>query len=216
MLTKREEADLAAIKQYSSRVLADDLTGHAADHVLRVVRLAQRIAVTERCRLFIVLAGAYLHDVLDDKLVADEQVARANLTDFLQSLDLSEAVIRHILLVIDNVSFSKEMVQGKKSELTIECQIVQDADRIDALGAIGILRTAYYGGSKGHAIFEKGQPDQAITSKEDYRKPGGVINHFYVKLIKIYDRLNTTEAKRIGKARHDFLLTFLEQFHSEW
>lgn len=216
MLSSREEEQLVKIEKYAIDVLAEDRTGHDMAHVQRVVMQSERIAAEEKCSLFIVKAGAYLHDVIDDKLVADEEEACRKLIDFLESISVEGEMIRQIVHVITNVSYSKELLKAGDRELTIEAKIVQDADRLDALGAIGIIRTAYYGGKKGHKIHDPNQSAQRFQTKEAYREGSTVINHFYEKLLKLQSGLHTDYAKRVGKKRHDFLLFFLDEFLEEW
>lgn len=211
-----EEEQLEQIEAYATEILAEDLSGHDMDHVYRVVRLAEQIAAEEACSLFIVQAGAYLHDVIDDKLIQNEEVACKKLHEFLLSISVDEATVKEILHVITNVSYSKEALQGRNESLTIEAKIVQDADRLDAMGAIGIIRTAYYGGKKGHKIHDPKRAVAQFKSKEAYREGSTVINHFYEKLLKLKSGLHTKCAKRIGEKRHHFLLLFLDEFLEEW
>ncbi|MGC6769665.1 HD domain-containing protein [Enterococcus sp. LJL51] len=207
---------LQRIERYTAAVLAEDQTGHGMDHIQRVVHLAGQIAEREDCNDFIVIAGAYLHDVVDDKLVHDEQEAYEKLAFFLKDICVSEEERQHIFHVLANVSYSKEKLNGKNPNLSLEAKIVQDADRLDALGAIGILRTAYYGATVGHKIHDPELPVQSFISKEEYRKGSTVINHFYEKLLKINEGLHTAHGKKLGQKRHDFLLSFLEEFYDEW
>ncbi|WP_321383821.1 HD domain-containing protein [uncultured Enterococcus sp.] len=216
MLSASEEGKILLIKAYAEEILAEDMTGHDKAHIRRVVQQAERIAATESCSLFIVTAGAYLHDVIDDKLVADEAEACKAVVEFLSNIGLDAQIIEKILHVITNVSYSKEVLHGKDSSLSMEAKIVQDADRLDAMGAIGIIRTAYYGGKKGHLIHDPQRMLQHFATKEEYREGTTVINHFYEKLLKLQNGLYTDYAKRVGKKRHDFLLLFLEEFLEEW
>ncbi|MBP1045706.1 HD domain-containing protein [Enterococcus sp. BWM-S5] len=186
------------------------------DHVKRVVQLAEEIAAHETCSLFVVKAGAYLHDVIDDKLVVNEEEACQKAAIFLRDIGVTSGITKEILHVMTNVSYSKEVLQGRNRLLTIEAEIVQDADRLDALGAMGIIRTAYYGGKKGHKIHDPQKPVQRFETKEAYREGSTVINHFYEKLLKLQEGLHTEHARKLGKKKHDFLLLFLEQFLEEW
>lgn len=209
------EQQLTAIIEYSQAVLKNDQSGHSMDHIERVVKMAERIAATEACDRFFVLAGAYLHDVTDDKLVASEAEARQALGNFLKEISLSQADIATLFYIIDNVSFSSSI--GKEQvPLTIEAQIVQDADRLDAVGAIGIGRTFYYGGYAGHKMYDPELPPRAITSKEEYRVNETVINHFYEKLLLLPDLMHTRLARELAKKRQDVMLAFLTAFKQEW
>lgn len=216
MLLPNEKEQLEELEAYVVKILSGDKTGHDMDHIYRVVRLAEELAMVEPCSLFIVKAGAYLHDVIDDKLIKDEEEAYQNVVAFLKKIEVDETKIQQILHVIANTSFSKQVSQDKDSELSMEAKIVQDADRLDAMGAIGVVRAAYYGGSQGHKIHEPERMIQQFETKEAYRKGSTVINHFYEKLLKLQDGLHTDQAKKIGKKRHDFLILFLEEFLAEW
>lgn len=203
------------IKNYVQAIMAKDQSGHGMDHINRVVRLAKKIAGTENCDHFIVVAAAYLHDTVDDKVISDSKKAYQQLNDFLNSLDISIVQTQQIIHIIKNMSFSQE-VSGKAEKLGIEGQIVQDADRLDAMGAIGITRTIYYGGHKGNRIYDPEVLPRTFLSKAEYREESTVINHFYEKIILLYERLNTEYAKEIGKERHKFLEAFLKEFMEEW
>lgn len=207
---------LNAIADYSRKQLADDLTGHGFDHTKRVVKLAENILLTEPdADRLITLAAAYLHDTIDDKVVQDEVKAKAELVQFLQSIQLEQSTIAAIFFIIDNMSFSKGL-SDTVPELSIEGKIVQDADRIEALGAIGILRTAYFGGGHGHPIFDQERQPVNFVNKNDYRKGSTVINHFYEKLFLLPDRMNTSYGKKEAKRREVFMREFLEEFFKEW
>ncbi|WP_086312891.1 hypothetical protein A5821_000454 [Enterococcus sp. 7F3_DIV0205] len=203
------------IKNYVQAIMEKDQSGHGMDHINRVVRLATTIAETETCDLYIVTAAAYLHDTVDDKLVSDSNQAYQQLETFLKQIDSSTAQIQHIIYIIKNISFSKQFT-GTKEKLTIEGQIVQDADRLDAMGAIGIIRTIYYGGHKGNQIYDPTIKPRTLRSKSEYRDESTIINHFYEKILLLNDRLNTEYAKKIGSKRQKFLEAFLEEFFEEW
>ena len=216
MLTLNEKKQLESIKQYMETILSQDRTGHAIDHIVRVVDHAQNIANTQSCDLFIVLASAYLHDVVDDKIVENTAYAYKELETFLVKIGVSQEKIQHIFSVISNISYSKQLFATAKTPLSLEAKIVQDADRLDALGAMGIIRTIYYGGVKKHPIYQAATTVREFKTKVEYRQGTTVIHHFYEKLLKIYEGLHTPYAKEIGKERHEFLITFLQQFHQEW
>lgn len=207
---------LQEIADYSFKQLAMDQTGHGIDHTVRVVKLAEKILATEpQADPLITLASAYLHDTIDDKVVADETKAKAELHQFLQHLELSDATIEAIFLIIDNLSFSKGL-SGEGMALPIEGKIVQDADRLEALGAIGILRTAYFGGGHGHPIFDESRQPITYQNKKDYRKGSTVINHFYEKLFLLPDRMNTPYGIKEAKRREAFMREFIDEFFNEW
>lgn len=207
---------LAQIAEYSMRQLANDQTGHGSDHTKRVVKLAKKILVTEpQADPFITLASAYLHDTIDDKVVQDEQLAKQELSYFLAAIDLKKESIDAIFFIIENMSFSKGIAEQVPA-LSLEGQIVQDADRIEALGAIGILRTAYFGGGHGHPIFDPTIQPKNYTNKAAYRKGSTVINHFYEKLFLLPDLMNTGYGKQEAKRRERFMRDFLVEFFNEW
>lgn len=204
-----------AIEQFTQSIMKQDQTGHGMDHINRVVRLAQKIAKTEDCDFFIVTAAAYLHDTVDDKLVADSQEAYKQLEEFLLGIAVSAKQMQQIMHIIKNLSFSQQL-NGTAEKLTLEGQIVQDADRLDAMGAIGITRTIYYGGHKGNLIYDPNIKPRTLKSKAEYREESTVFNHFYEKILLLNEYLNTEYAKQIGNKRQRFLESFLEEFLDEW
>lgn len=210
------EAKLKKIEAYSVEKMSGDLSGHGMDHVRRVVANAEMILTEEpAANKFITLAAAYLHDTIDDKLVEDEKKAFDELHDFLVSLKLSAVEINAILEILQNMSYSKSLDKQNIS-LSLEGQIVQDADRLDALGAMGILRTAYYGGKKGHPLHDPEILPIDYQNKADYRKGSTVINHFYEKLLLLSEKMNTAIAKKEGQRRTEFMQNFLKEFYAEW
>ena len=161
------------------------------------------------------MSAAYLHDVIDDKVVIDVAQAIEDLRIFLLSIDFAVVEVAEILSIIQSMSFSKELAEGQQS-LTLAGQIVQDADRLEALGAIGILRTAYYGGSKGHPIYDETMLPKNYETKSDYRQGSTVINHFYEKLFLLPERMNTAYGRQEGERRKVLMEAFLEEFYLEW
>ncbi|GGC82779.1 HD domain-containing protein [Enterococcus wangshanyuanii] len=210
-----DKQTIGAIEAFVQAKLQEDKSGHGMDHIERVVRNAQKIAQTEVCDEFVVAAAAYLHDVADEKLVEDQGRAYQEIVDVLQKNNVSAKKIEHILYIIKNLSFSQEL-EGTTKELSIEGQIVQDADRLDAMGAIGIIRTIYYGGHKGNKIYDPTIKPRLLQNKSEYREESTIINHFYEKILLLNDRLNTPYAKTIGKQRQEFLENFLTEFLEEW
>lgn len=190
-----------------------DASGHDYYHSIRVYQLAVRIAAREAADTEIVQLAALLHDVDDRKLFASEkdlECARS----FLEGHRVSPAKQERILRIIREVSFKGN---ASARPTSIEGMIVQDADRLDALGAVGIARTFAYGGSRGRAIhlpLEKPLTD--MSSDEYYNNRGTSINHFYEKLLKLKDLMSTEEGKRIAEGRHQYMLQFLDEFYGEW
>ncbi len=160
--------------------------------------------------------AALLHDIADPKFHnGDETLALRVSREFLESRDASEDIIEQVLFIIRNISFKN---RGEAPEnLPIELKIVQDADRIDAIGAIGIARTFNFGGFKNNLMYDPHIEPKLNMSKEEYKKSNGTtINHFYEKLLLLKDLMNTEKGKKIAGERHDFMLNFLDQFYKEW
>jgi len=215
MLTKHQQQIIANTYEYAKQKLSHDYSGHDIAHITRVVKLAEHIQKTEpEANLFIVTIAAYLHDVIDDKVIENVEKGRKELIEFMQQQKIEELAQQSILAIIDNMSFRKNL--STRQALSKEGEIVQDADRLDAIGAIGIARTFYYGGNKKHIMYDPNIEPRLNLSKEDYRKPTTVINHFYEKLLLLKDQMNTSEGKKLALQRHQFLLNFLKQFEDEW
>lgn len=190
--------------------------GHDWFHIERVYKLATAIAKTEDCNKEVVALSALLHDIADPKFHnGDEDLALRVSKDFLEEINVDSETIEKILYVIKNISFKN---RGEApSEPSIELQIVQDADRLDAIGAIGVARTFNFGGFKGNKMYDPELKPKLNMSKEEYKKSDGTtINHFYEKLLLLKDLMNTKEGQRLAEQRHEFMLTFLEQFYKEW
>lgn len=204
------------IRQYAKEKLGKDRSGHDFYHVERVAKIAQELAEQEGIAdKMIIEAASYLHDVIDDKVAEDVEKEREDLEKFLKDLDLTSLEINEIVDIIENISFSKELEHGK-AKLTFAGKIVQDADRIDALGAIGILRTAYYGGHTQSPLYDPNIQPQNFQSKKEYRKNSTVINHFYEKLFKLPATMNTAAGKAEADRRVVFMKDFLKIFYEEW
>lgn len=208
--------NLAAIRGYAKEKLGSDRSGHDFYHVERVAKIAGKLAEEEGIQdTLLIEAASYLHDVIDDKIFADVENEKEVLKKFLKGLSFSDDSINEIFDIIENISFSKELELGK-AELTLAGQIVQDADRIDALGAIGILRTAYYGGHTQSPLYDPNLLPQEFKTKEEYRQKSTVINHFYEKLFKLPATMNTEAGKAEAQRRMVFMEEFLKRFYEEW
>ncbi|WP_413537809.1 HD domain-containing protein [Enterococcus malodoratus] len=208
--------NLAAIRGYAKEKLGSDRSGHDFYHVERVAKIAGKLAEEEGIQdILLIEAASYLHDVIDDKVFADVKSEKEALKKFLKGLSFSDESINEIFDIIENISFSKELELGK-AELTLAGQIVQDADRIDALGAIGILRTAYYGGHTQSPLYDPNLLPQEFKTKEEYRQKSTVINHFYEKLFKLPATMNTEAGKAEAQRRMVFMEEFLKRFYEEW
>ncbi|TRX32065.1 HD domain-containing protein [Flavobacterium sp. ZT3R18] len=196
--------------------LANAEGGHDWFHIQRVYKNALLIASGETCNEIVVKLGALLHDIADSKFHGgDETVGGKVAREFLESQSVSEAVVTHVIQIIDNISF-----KGGKTEKhfsSIELDIVQDADRLDALGAIGIARAFNYGGFKNRVLYNPQIAPNLHMSKEEYKNSQApTINHFYEKLLLLKDKMNTETGKQIAKERHHYMQGFLAQFYAEW
>ena len=190
--------------------------GHDWWHVHRVYQLSKEIAAVEGGNLFVIELGALLHDVADSKFhQGDETKGPAMARDFLSSLSIGNSIISQVIFIIENISY-----KGGYSSLLqkpLELQIVQDADRLDATGAIGIARIFNYGGYKNREMYNPSIPPDLNLTREAYKNSKApTINHFYEKLLKLKDLMNTQEGKRRAQQRHEFMELYLEQFYKEW
>lgn len=190
--------------------------GHDWFHIERVWKLSKKIAATENCNGEVVELSALLHDIADPKFHnGDETLALKISRELLEGFSVDEETIAQVLFVIQNISFKNRNEAPK--DLPIELKIVQDADRIDAIGAIGIARTFNFGGFKNNLMYHPDISPKLNMSKEEYKKTNGTtINHFYEKLLLLKDFMNTQEGKKIAEQRHQFMLNFLDQFYKEW
>ncbi len=196
--------------------LANAEGGHDWFHIERVWKTAKTIGQNEKADMVVVELGALLHDIADSKFHSgDEEVGPAKTRAFLTSLSVDETIIEHVVNIVKNISF-----KGGNEEQAFhsaELDVVQDADRLDALGAIGIARTFNYGGHKGFALYNPEIPPNLNMTKEEYKaSTAPTINHFYEKLLLLKDRMNTETGKELAKQRHEFMENYLEQFYKEW
>lgn len=190
--------------------------GHDWFHIERVWKNALLIADGEDCDLLVVQLAALLHDIADSKFHdGDETVGPKVAREFLVSQNVDEATIAHVVNIIENISFKGGNFQ--RNFHSRELDIVQDADRLDAIGAVGIARCFNYGGFKNRALYNPEIPPVMNMSKEEYKKSDSpTINHFYEKLLLLKDRMNTETGKRIAAQRHAYMEDFLAQFYAEW
>ena len=190
--------------------------GHDWFHIERVYKNALLIAKEEECDLTVVKLGALLHDIADSKFHdGDETIGPRTARLFLENEKVDEAIIVHVLNIIENISFKGGKVEQKFSSK--ELDIVQDADRLDAIGAIGIARTFNYGGFKNRAMYNPQIDPNLNMSKEEYKNSQApTINHFYEKLLLLKDKMNTDSGKKIAEERHRYMEGFLSQFYAEW
>jgi uncharacterized protein len=190
--------------------------GHDWWHIARVLKNAQTISRSENVNMFVVQLGALLHDIADHKFNdGDESAGLRKTRNFLQSLAVDEAVIGHVEKIMTNISFKG----GNFSQVfsSDELNVVQDADRLDAIGAIGVARAFNYGGFKGREMFNPAiQPHIGMTVEQYKSSTAPTINHFHEKLLLLKDRMNTETGRRMAEQRHRFMEQFLAQFYSEW
>ncbi|MGE8431931.1 HD domain-containing protein [Chryseobacterium joostei] len=190
--------------------------GHDWFHIERVWKLAKKIAETESCNQQVVELSALLHDIADPKFHnGDETIAPKISRAFLEQQNVPDETIEKVLYVIENISFKNR--GNAPIEPSLELQIVQDADRIDAIGAIGIARTFNFGGFKNNPMYDPAIEPNLGMSKEEYKKSNGTtINHFYEKLLLLKDLMNTEKGKKMAEERHNYMLNFLDEFYKEW
>lgn len=192
--------------------------GHDWFHIERVFKNAILISKDEKADIFVVSLAALLHDIADAKFYnGDESIGPKKASNFLHSLDVNNGIIAHVINIIKNMSFKNEFSADESPINSIEFQIVQDADRLDAIGAIGIARCFNYGGFKNRALYDPEIRPNLTMTKEEYKKSTApTINHFYEKLLLIKDKMNTKTGREIAEKRHQFMELYLEQFYNEW
>ena len=190
--------------------------GHDWFHIERVFKNAVLISKNEVCNPVIVQLGALLHDIADSKFHdGDETVGPRIAREFLESENVDEEIITHVVNIIENISYKGGNFEKKFS--SIELDVVQDADRLDAIGAIGIARTFNYGGFKNRALYDPNIAPNSSMTKEEYKKNDSpTLNHFYEKLLLLKDKMNTQTGKQIAQERHRYMEGFLAQFYAEW
>lgn len=194
--------------------LKDESSGHDWYHIYRVRNLAEKIAEKEGANHFVCVMAALLHDIADEKIAGSEEEGLEEVKQWLESISVEDHYITHILSIISTMSFKG----GNQTEMnSIEGKVVQDADRLDALGAIGIGRTFAYSGAKGQLMYDPEIPVREKMTKEQYRnEKSTAVNHFYEKLLKLKHGMNTSYARKLADDRHVFLESFLDQFFGEW
>jgi uncharacterized protein len=214
--TREEIIDHAS--SFAANMLADAEAGHDYFHALRVRKNALIIAAEENADLLIVELAALLHDIPDSKLYSESKQAWEaweKTLHFLDNTGIGKEQKKEICNIIENISFSRQ--KNNNAEHGIEFMIVQDADRLDALGAIGIARTFHYGGYKNRKIYD---PSIKAASGRDVsgieKKTGTSLNHFYEKLLRLKDMMNTRKGREMAEQRHRFMLLFMDHFFEEW
>ena len=190
--------------------------GHDWFHIERVYKNAVLISKSENCDQTVVKLGALLHDIADSKFHdGDESIGPKTARDFLEKEKVDEATIQHVINIIENISFKGGNFEKKFHSKELE--IVQDADRLDAIGAIGIARTFNYGGFKNRVLYNPEIAPNLKMNKEEYKNSESpTLNHFYEKLLLLKDKMNTETGKKIALERHNYMENFLSQFYAEW
>jgi len=213
----KKETIIEATKDFVKETLKNAESGHDWFHTLRVYNNARLIAKSESVDLYIVALGALLHDIADSKFHnGDDNIAPRVARKFLVQHNVDTFVINSVIDIINNISFNKSLETNNKTN-SIELDVVQDADRLDAIGAIGIARCFNYGGFKNRKLFDPSIKPNLKMSKNEYKNSTApTINHFYEKLLLLSDKMNTKTGKKIAKERHQFMTEYLDQFHAEW
>ncbi len=192
--------------------------GHDWFHIQRVFNNTLSIAKDEEVDDLVVSLGALLHDIADAKFYdGDETVGPRMAADFMTSIAVEQKVIDHVVQIIENISFKSSLENRAQAFNSLELQVVQDADRLDAIGAIGIARAFNYGGFKNRALHNPEIPPNLKMTKAEYKKSTApTINHFYEKLLLLKERMNTETGKKLAEDRHRYMLDYLTQFDREW
>jgi uncharacterized protein len=205
---------LTEAEAYVRAALAHDSSGHDWWHIARVRAMARRLAHEEGADTYICELAALLHDVADDKIAGDEETGLRTVRAWLIEHGAEVTAVEHVMQIIGTMSFGG----GNRPPMeTLEGRVVQDADRLDALGAVGIARAFAYGGAHGRALYDPDDPPHAYRSKTEYRaSQSSTINHFHEKLLLLKDRMNTATGRRFAAERHTYMEAFLAQFAAEW
>ncbi|WP_159946439.1 HD domain-containing protein [Polaribacter septentrionalilitoris] len=192
--------------------------GHDWFHIERVFRNAILISREEKVDVFVVSLAALLHDIADPKFHnGDEKIGPKKAKAFLISQKVPKEIGKHVVKIVKNVSFKNSLEKKGEKFTSIELEVVQDADRLDAIGAIGIARCLNYGGFKNRPLYDPSILPNLNMTKEEYKNSTApTINHFYEKLLLLKDKMNTKTGKRIANQRHSYMEGFLKQFYNEW
>jgi len=215
-LSTGQRAIVERCADFVRQELAQGEKGHDWWHIERVWRNACRIAENEPANLFVVELAALLHDIADSKFFGgDEEIGPMKAASYLRSLRVDDEVTEQVVQIIRHISFKGgNQVAGYNSP---ELMVVQDADRLDALGAIGIARAFHYGGFKNRLLYHPDIKPNLKMTREEYKKSDApTINHFYEKLLLLKDRMNTPSGKALAARRHAFMEQFLAEFEREW
>lgn len=215
-LLKMKNEMISKTADYVKEKLLGEGSGHDWWHIYRVWNLGKKIALSEKADLYIVELACLLHDISDWKFNnGDDKIGPKIAQNWLQKINVNNEFIYPVCNIIKDISFKGANVENPS--LTLEGKCVQDADRLDAIGAIGIARTFAYGGHTNREIYNPEIKSQMHNSFEEYKKnQSPTINHFYEKLLLLKDKMNTTTGKKLAEERHKFMELFLTQFFNEW
>jgi uncharacterized protein len=214
--SKAQQQTINNTVQFVKSQLADAEGGHDWWHIYRVWKLSQKIAETENADLFVVELAALLHDIADPKFHhGDEEIGPRIARGFLQEQHVDTPTVDHVINIIENMSFKNSL--GKVNFSSPEMHVVQDADRLDAIGAIGIARAFNFGGFKNRPLYDPEIKPELNMSKETYKLSlSPTLNHFYEKLLLLKDKMNTPAGRQIAEERHQFMEVYLDRFLAEW
>ena len=212
----KKDLILKKTEDFTKKALSGEGTGHDWWHIERVRNNARLINSIEKADEFVIELAILLHDVGDRKVIKQEEDDYSIAKNFLKKQKVSNEVIEHVMFIIQNMSFSKSL-NSRKENVSKEFYIVQDADRLDAIGAIGVARAFVYGGSKGRPMYDPTKQAQKINTTKNYRAlNSSTFHHFEEKLLLLKDLMNTKVAKRIAENRNKFMEKYLDQFLDEW
>jgi uncharacterized protein len=214
MTEGEREGVLAATAAYVRAQLGGDSSGHDWWHIDRVTRLVRRIAREEGADAYACELAALLHDIADAKIAGDEETGQRRVRGWLEAQSVEPEVTAHVMEIVATLSFGG----GNRPPMrTLEGRVVQDADRLDAIGALGIARAFAFGGSRGRLLYDPAEAPRTYASKAEYHASGAsTIMHFHEKLLLLKDRMNTAYARRLAEVRHAYMLAFLDEFAAEW
>ena len=213
-----KEKIITATIAFVKKELKNAEGGHDWFHIARVFKNSILISKDEKVDVFVVSLAALLHDIADPKFYnGDETVGPKVATKFLKEQEVHEQIRNHVVHIIKHISFKNSFDKASEKFTSIELKVVQDADRLDAIGAIGIARCFNYGGFKNRGLYDPEVIPNLNMTKEEYKKSDApTINHFYEKLLLLKDKMNTASGKKIATQRHAFMETYLQQFYDEW
>jgi uncharacterized protein len=213
-----QEKIIANTITFVKKELKDAEGGHDWFHIERVFKNTILISREEKVNVFVISLAALLHDIADPKFYnGDETIGPRVASEFLKKQKVSSSIIEHVVHIIKHISFKNSFDKESEKFTSIELKVVQDADRLDAIGAIGIARCFNYGGFKNRTLYNPAISPNLTMTKEQYKTSDApTMNHFYEKLLLLNDQMNTASGKKIAAKRHDFMEMYLTQFYDEW